>query len=79
MFLIRFFHSLRRREKKKVKGKIPFKETRKKLVLVFGLREFAFPFYFCDFSLYQGPLCARKQCRTIRAMLLKVQWSYEKC
>lgn len=48
MFLLRFFHLLKKGGGKKVKGKIPFKETRKRLVLMFGLREFAFPFYFCD-------------------------------
>lgn len=61
MFLLRFFHLLKKGGGGvKVKGKISFKETRKRLVLMFGLREFAFPFYFCDSILYKGLLCARK-------------------
>lgn len=37
----------------RVKGKIPFKEMRQRLVLLFGLRGFAFPPYFLWFSLMQ--------------------------
>jgi len=57
---------------------IPSKEIRRRLVLRSGLRVFAFPFCFCEYLLYEGHLCTRRECRVIGTVLTSVQGSYEK-